>query len=109
MVTALLEPAVPTINQRESVVQPAESSLPRRTPRKAGRDPGSMAGSPGTLIDVLAVAEMLNCSTSHVWRLRDSGRMPAPIKLGALVRWRLSDIEEWIAAGCPSRRKLRSR
>lgn len=57
------------------------------------------------LLDVQAVAEMLGCSTRHVYRLSDAGRMPAPVKLGALVRWNRAAVEEWIAAGCPSCRK----
>lgn len=58
-----------------------------------------------TLLDVQAVARMLSCSARHVYRLRDAGRMPPPVRLGALVRWPKSAIDEWIAAGCPSCRK----
>jgi len=54
------------------------------------------------LIDVHAVASMLSCSTRHVYRLCDSGRMPQPLRLGALVRWDRSVIETWIADGCPT-------
>ena len=57
------------------------------------------------LLDVQAVAEMLGCSTRTVYRLSDAGRMPAPVKLGTLVRWNRSAVDEWIAAGCPSCRK----
>lgn len=53
------------------------------------------------LLDVEAVAAMLNCSPRHVYRLSDGARMPAPVKLGALVRWSAAAIREWIAAGCP--------
>ena len=28
------------------------------------------------------------------------GRMPAPVKIGRSLRWRLADLESWIAAGC---------
>ena len=52
------------------------------------------------LLDVGAVAAMLACSTRHVYRLADAGRMPRPVKLGALVRWRANEIADWIAAGC---------
>jgi excisionase family DNA binding protein len=52
------------------------------------------------LLDVHAVAALLNCSARHVYRLSDGGRMPPPIKLGALVRWRRQAVEDWIAAGC---------
>jgi excisionase family DNA binding protein len=57
------------------------------------------------LLDVAAVAEMLGCSARHVYRLSDAGRMPPPVKLGALVRWSAASIGEWIDAGCPSVRR----
>ena len=57
------------------------------------------------LLDVQSVAEVCGCSTRHVYRLSDAGRMPRPVKLGALVRWSKSAIEKWIADGCPSCRK----
>jgi len=63
------------------------------------------ADSPAKLHDVQAVAELLDCSTRHVYRLSDAGRMPPPVKLGTLVRWSRTSIEEWIAAGCPSCRQ----
>jgi excisionase family DNA binding protein len=53
------------------------------------------------LLDVQAVAALLSCSTRHVYRLADAGRMPPPIKLGALVRWQRSAVEGWISEGCP--------
>ncbi len=53
------------------------------------------------LLDRRAVAALLGCSAKHVGRLADSGRMPAPVRLGWLVRWRREEIERWIADGCP--------
>lgn len=63
------------------------------------------AESPPKLLDVQAVAKMLGCSTRHVYRLSDGGKMPSPIKLGALVRWSKTAVESWIADGCPAIRK----
>ncbi len=54
-----------------------------------------------TLLDVKGVAALLNCSARHVYRLAESGRMPAPVKVGALVRWRRQDLDAWLANGCP--------
>ena len=55
------------------------------------------------LLDVTAVSSLLGgCSIRHVYRLSDAGRMPRPVKLGALVRWRRAELEAWITAGCPS-------
>ena len=58
-----------------------------------------------TLLDVQEVASLLNCSTRHVYRLADAGRMPHALKLGALVRWNRATLEEWIDNGCQPMRK----
>jgi len=55
-----------------------------------------------TLVDVRCVAEMLDCSARHVYRMADSGQMPRPLKLGSLVRWHLDELTAWIGDGCPS-------
>jgi len=52
------------------------------------------------MIDVRALAAMLSCSTRHVYRMHDAALMPPAVRLGALVRWRRQEIEEWIAGGC---------
>lgn len=57
------------------------------------------------LLDVVAVAEVLGISQRGVWRFRDAGRMPAPVSLGRLIRWRAADLTAWIAAGCPDVRR----
>jgi excisionase family DNA binding protein len=57
------------------------------------------------LLDVHASARLLGCSWRHVRRMGDSGRMPAPVRLGAAVRWRRSDLIQWIANGCPPVRR----
>ena len=53
------------------------------------------------LLNVRAVAAILNCSTRHVYRLSDAGKMPRPVRLGQLVRWRREGLLQWIAEGCP--------
>jgi len=57
------------------------------------------------LLDVHQVAKTIGCSPRHVHRLSDAGRMPPPVKLGRLVRWRRCEIEAWIAEGCPPVRR----
>jgi excisionase family DNA binding protein len=52
------------------------------------------------LLDVEQVAELLNCSARHVYRLADAGHMPPPVRLGTLVRWRRQDLDAWLAGGC---------
>lgn len=65
--------------------------------------------SEAALLDVKQVAGLLNCSARHVYRLSDGGNMPRPIKLGRLVRWNVQELEQWIAAGCPTNLQRRSR
>ncbi|HEV3338727.1 MAG TPA: helix-turn-helix domain-containing protein [Pirellulales bacterium] len=63
--------------------------------------PGGTPADPRpALVDVKAVAALLDCSTRHVRRLSDSGKMPPPIRLGSLLRWRKSDLDAWLAGGC---------
>ena len=61
----------------------------------------SPAAASAKLLDVRAVAKMLGCSSRHVYRLSDGGKMPAPVKLGSLVRWSATAIRERIDQGCP--------
>jgi predicted DNA-binding transcriptional regulator AlpA len=61
----------------------------------------SPPATPAGLIDVKAVAALLDCSERHVWRLADRSAMPAAVRLGALVRWDRAAILAWIAAACP--------
>ena len=67
--------------------------------RTDGRDAG-----PGVLPAMLTVdqvAQALGCSPRTVRRLTDTGRMPPPVRLGALVRWPRGIVETWISLGCP--------
>lgn len=57
------------------------------------------------MLDVRAVAALCACSVRHVYRMADGGRMPRPVKLGALVRWRREELLDWIVAGCPPCRR----
>ena len=65
------------------------------------------ADASAKLLDVGAVASMLGCSPRHIYRLSDSGRMPGPLRLGALVRWNRASIESWIADGCRPVRQVK--
>ena len=64
-----------------------------------------------SLGDVNAIALIYSCSPRHIYRMADAGKIPRPIKLGALVRWRIrtgdpvTGVLDHIDAGCPSCRK----
>ena len=68
---------------------------------------GRATREPAALLDVNAVAALLSCSVRHVYRLSDAGKMPRPVKVGALVRWRRAEIMQWISEGCPDWRRRR--
>ena len=57
------------------------------------------------LLTISQVAVILNCSPRTVYRLVDAGRVPAPHRLGSLLRWNPVVIQTWIAEGCPPCRK----
>jgi excisionase family DNA binding protein len=52
------------------------------------------------------LAETLCISLRQVWRLKAKGDLPKPVTIGRNVRWRRSDILQWIEAGCPSSSSL---
>ena len=53
------------------------------------------------LISASQLADLLSVSERTLYRLKSIGQLPAPIVLGGSVRWRLTEIREWIAQGCP--------
>jgi excisionase family DNA binding protein len=59
---------------------------------------------PDRLIDAPEAADRLRVSVRTLRRLTDAGRCPAPIRVGRCLRWRSSDLDTWIAAGCPMER-----
>jgi predicted DNA-binding transcriptional regulator AlpA len=56
------------------------------SPAAANGGPGTRPGGAAELLDVRGVAELLGVSARTVARLTDGGKMPRPVKLGALVR-----------------------
>ena len=89
------EPATPVVN----VQMPDPPDCPQ-----VQTEPTSTPDEPNRLISVGQVAELLQCSNRTVYRFADSGYMPRPRKLGNLVRWPWSEIQGWIADGCPKYR-----
>ena len=54
-----------------------------------------------SLLNAKQVAGLLGVSVRSVYRLRDGLRMPRPVRVGTLLRWRESDLRQWLDAGCP--------
>jgi excisionase family DNA binding protein len=56
--------------------------------------------SEAKLLTVREVADMLQCSERHVYRLEEKGLMPKALRPGGIVRWQSEKISAWIYAGC---------
>jgi predicted DNA-binding transcriptional regulator AlpA len=76
---ALLLPAVQHCTLRHRMDQPATSSPKVR------------------LLKAIDVATSLGISQRQLWRLRATGELPAPVRVGRrCIRWRVEDITRFI-------------
>lgn len=57
------------------------------------------------LLTAAEAAEVAGVAKRSWWRYVSGGKAPAPVRLGGVVRWRRSELAEWIAAGCPRVRR----
>ena len=55
------------------------------------------------LLDAGAVARQLSVSPKTVRRLDEGGKLPSPLRIGRLLRWRRAELEAWVVAGMPAR------
>jgi len=56
------------------------------------------------LLDARSAAAVLNIGRSLFYQLCASGRIgPLPVKLGERSLWARAELEDWAAAGCPTR------
>lgn len=42
------------------------------------------------------VASKIGCSIRRVYLMRDAGHIPQALKIGPLIRWRRSSLEQWL-------------
>jgi len=57
------------------------------------------------LLTAQALGTLLDINRSTVWAWHSSGRIPLPVKIGGVTRWRRNEIEAWLEAGAPGRAK----
>lgn len=68
--------------------------------------PENRQDQPSLLCSAEEVAAMLGIGRTLFYGLISSGKIgPVPIKLGTRVLWRRTELEEWVAAGCPTRER----
>ena len=62
------------------------------------------------LITALTISKRLSLSKRAVFRMRNARLICSSIQVGAgTIRWRQSDIDQWIAWGCPSQSEFEAR
>ncbi len=60
------------------------------------------AVKPDLLVKNAYFLDYLNISKGKVWLLEKAFQMPQGLRFGMVVRWKKSEIDEWIQAGCPT-------
>jgi len=60
------------------------------------------------LLTAKSLAEILSTSVRSIWRYRSSGRLPATVCVAGAIRWRRTDIEQWISWGCPDQKTFQA-
>lgn len=51
------------------------------------------------LLTIEELSAILKVSVRTTRRLHDQGKLPRAIRIGALLRWRRSDVEEFLRGG----------
>jgi excisionase family DNA binding protein len=55
------------------------------------------------LLSARDLAALLRLGLRTVRTMDAAGKLPAPVRVGGSVRWRVSEIHAWLDAGCPDR------
>jgi predicted DNA-binding transcriptional regulator AlpA len=76
------------------------------------REPQAEGPRPGVeplLVPAPEAGRLSGVSEATWYRLAAAKRVPAPIRLGGRVLWRVAELREWVEAGCPDRRTWEAR
>ena len=55
------------------------------------------------LLNVSALAKRLSVSVRQAHRMNKAGLIPAPLRIGGVVRWHPDEISQWLRSGAPVR------
>lgn len=50
------------------------------------------------LLDIEGLAEYLGITVGQIYSARHRGQMPPAFKVGRALRWRIEDVDEWVAS-----------
>lgn len=79
----------------EAIIDEPVAACPENTANGEGKQPVPL------LLDANEAARLLSISSRTLWKLASAGRVPEPVRLGRSVRWRPSELQAWVDAGCP--------
>lgn len=55
------------------------------------------------LLTAKDIAGLCQLSLSVFYKHLSTGKVPLPVRIGGITRWRRQEITQWIEAGCPPR------
>lgn len=55
------------------------------------------------VVNAILLAKLLGKSVRTIRTLDAAGKLPVPLRIGGSVMWRVEEINEWLAAGAPTR------
>ena len=61
------------------------------------------------VVDARRLARLLCCGIRTVRTWDAAGKLPAPIRIGGRVVWRMDEIRAWLAADAPNREEWEAR
>jgi predicted DNA-binding transcriptional regulator AlpA len=77
--------------------------------RLPGEEPTSASEDTALLVTAKQAASMCGKSL-RTWRTWDAaGLIPRPVRIGRSTLWRVDELREWVAAGCPCRQEWEAR
>ena len=68
---------------------------------RAARPTPPAAPAEPLLVPAAESARLCGVSEASWYRLKSAGKVPAPVRLGGRVLWRVEKLRRWCAAGCP--------
>ncbi len=71
--------------------------------------PNSSVSLAPLLVDAAGAGRLLGYSRSMIFELHSRGRIPRPLRLSADPRWRVLELQDWLASGAPDRERWESR
>jgi len=79
------------------------STTPSDTPNGQDAHSAKHTGLEPEQVGAAVAARLAGVSEATWWRHHADGKIPRPNKLGRRTLWRVQELREWIAAGCPDR------